>query len=93
MPLHAKYVRGLKVVPNSCYIGQRIISGTQFSSILVQPLLEQVWEDISLDFIEGLLRSRDKDCILIVNVDRLFKWAISYHCLTFTQLNKLHMYS
>lgn len=36
------------------------------------PIPKQIWEDISLDFIEGLPTSGDKDCILVI-VDRFLK--------------------
>lgn len=61
----------------SCDVCQRIKSGTKFPGGLLQPLPipNQIWEDISLDFIEGLPKSGDKDCILVVVVvvDRFTK--------------------
>lgn len=38
------------------------------------PIPEQVWTEISMDFIMGLPRSNDKDTIMVV-VDRLSKYA------------------
>lgn len=59
---------------DSCDICQRIKSGTSFPGGLLQPLPipSQVWEDLSMDFIEGLPKSGDKDCILVI-VDRFSK--------------------
>jgi hypothetical protein len=38
------------------------------------PIPEQKWESISIDFITGLPKVQDKDCIYVV-VDRLTKYA------------------
>jgi len=38
------------------------------------PIAEAVWVNISLDFVEGLPKSRGKDTILVI-VDRLSKYA------------------
>lgn len=52
----------------ACNICQRLKSGNCFPGGLLQPLPipQQVWEDLSMDFIEGLPKSGDKDCILVV---------------------------
>lgn len=51
---------------------QRIKGDNQLPSGILQPLPVpvQIWEDISLNFIEGLSKANDKDCIMVV-IDRL----------------------
>lgn len=58
----------------ACDLCQRVKGGNQWPGGLLQPLPvpSQIWEDISLDFVEGLPKSSDKDCIMVV-IDRLTK--------------------
>ena len=67
------YVKG-------CAVCQKIKAETLAPTGLLQPLPIscQVWDDITLDFIEGLPISQGKDTIMVV-VDRLSKSA---HFLT-----------
>lgn len=60
----------------NCDICQRCKHETVALPGLLQPLPtpDQAWEDVSMDFIEGLPKSEGKDTILVI-VDRLTKFA------------------
>lgn len=74
---------------------QRVKTSNHFPYGLLQPLPipDQILKDISMDFIEGLPKSRDKNCILVI-IDRLTKSghliAIS-HLFTATSIAQLFL--
>lgn len=78
-----------------CDTCQRVKTGNQFPGGLLQPLPvpTQIWEDISIDFVEGLPRSYNKDCIMVV-IDRFTKvghFLALTHPFTTAQVAQLFM--
>lgn len=59
-----------------CQVCQKCKTENVASPGLLQPLSvpEKVWQDISMDFIEGLPKSQGRDMIMVV-VDRLSKYG------------------
>ena len=72
--------RDMRAFIRICNVCQQFKSDHATSPRLLQPLpiLEKVWSDISMDFIEGLPNSKGVTLIMVV-VDRLSKYA---HFLT-----------
>ena len=68
--------RDVRSYVKACVVCQRNKPDLSSPVGLLQPLPipNAIWEDISVDFIEGLPKSRGKDSILVV-VDRLSKYA------------------
>lgn len=66
--------RTIKEHVENCQVCQRNkISSLSIASLLqLLPIPHQVWEDLSMDFIEGLPKSNEFDTILVM-VDRLSK--------------------
>lgn len=59
-----------------CEVCQRNKALAVSLAVLLQPLAvpDRIWEDITMDFVEGLLKSGGQDTIFVV-VDRLSKYA------------------
>lgn len=91
--------RDIKEYVSSCDTCQRIKAGNTFPGGLLQPLPvpNQIWEDISIDFIEGLPKLGEQNCILVVT-DRFTKvghfigLSHPYTATTVAQLFLDHIY-
>lgn len=68
--------RDIESYVKSCDMCQKNKSDSRSpAGLLAQlPIPEQIWVDISTDFMNGLPRSHDKDSIMVV-VDRMSKYA------------------
>lgn len=79
----------------TCDMCQQIKSGHQFPQGLLQPfpVPEQIWEDVSLDFVEGLPKSNDKDCVMVVihRSSKVGHFIVLSHPFTATQVAQLFL--
>nr|GFD18308.1 putative mitochondrial protein [Tanacetum cinerariifolium] len=68
--------KGIARMVSECVVCQRQKYSTLASSGLLQPLElpEKVWDEVTMDFIDGLPKSEDFTLIFVV-VDRLSKYA------------------
>lgn len=68
--------KSVKEFVKNCDVCQRCKTECSLPAGLLQPLPipEKVWSDVSMDFIEGLPKSKGKSAIMVV-VDRLTKYA------------------
>ncbi|KAA0051120.1 transposon Tf2-1 polyprotein isoform X1 [Cucumis melo var. makuwa] len=76
--LYWKEMKDIKKYCDECVICQRNKSSTLSPAGLLMPLEipDAIWSDISMDFIEGLPKSKGWDVILVI-VDRLSKSIVS----------------